>query len=334
MKTKKIRFDINTWLPVLIFVLILVILSIATGGTLLTATNILNIFNQSVATILAGLGMLFVAAMGSTDITTGVVVALGGCFGLMGAQASGNSIVFIIISILIGIGSGLLLGYVNAKRKVNSFMASLALMIAYRAIVNLIMSNNAYYLPDNLYVLNNTACKAVILVITVAVIIYIWKFTRFGSYVRGIGENEVAMKFAGVNVDRVKIAAFVVSGLLAAIAGIFTVARLGGTSNTLGSGFEMRVMMALYIAGIPVQGGEGSKVYKLLFGAPTIIMLENGLVLCGLDAGVTQLVRGLVLLGAVALTSQLAKRMAYVGQEGAHNQKDNAAGAAAGNGGN
>ncbi len=334
MKTKKFRFDINTWLPVLIFVLILVIFSIATGGTLLTATNILNIFNQSVATILAGLGMLFVAAMGSTDITTGVIVALAGCFGLMGAQASGNSIVFIIISILIGIGSGLLLGYVNAKRKVNSFMASLALMIAYRAIVNLIMSNNAYYLPDNLYVLNNTECKAVILVITVAVIIYIWKFTRFGSYVRGIGENEVAMKFAGVNVDRVKIAAFVVSGLLAAIAGIFTVARLGGTSNTLGSGFEMRVMMALYIAGIPVQGGEGSKVYKLLFGAPTIIMLENGLVLCGLDAGVTQLVRGLVLLGAVALTSQLAKRMAYVGQEGAHNQKDNAAGAAAGNGGN
>ena len=325
MKSGKIKFDINTWLPVLIFVLILVIFSAATGGALLTPTNLMNIFNQSVASILAALGMLFVAAMGGTDITTGVVVALAGCFGLMGAEASGNSVVFIIISVLIGIGSGLLLGYVNAKRKVNSFMASLALLIAYRAVVNLIMSNSAYYLPDNLYVLDNTAVKAVILVIMVVVIIYIWRFTRFGSYVRGIGENEVAMKFAGVNVDKVKIAAFVVSGLMAAIAGIFTVVRLGGTSNTMGSGFEMRVMMALYIAGIPVRGGEGSKVYKLLFGAPAIIMLENGLVLCGLDAGVTQLVRGLVLLGAVCLTSQLAKRMAYVGQEGAHNQKESAA---------
>ena len=68
----------------------------------------------------------------------------------MGAQASGNSLVFIIISILIGIGSGLLLGYVNAKRKVNSFMASLALMMAWREIVNLVLSNKAYYLPDNL----------------------------------------------------------------------------------------------------------------------------------------------------------------------------------------
>ena len=204
-------------------------------------------------------------------------------------------------------------------------MASLALMMAWRAIVNLVLSNKAYDLPDNLYVLDNTAFKVVALVIMVLVIIYIWKFTRFGNYVRGIGENEVAMKFAGVNVDKIKIAAFMMSGLMAAIAGVFTVARLGGTSNTMGSGFEMKVMMALFIAGIPVQGGEGSKVYKLLFGAPTIIMLENGLVLCGLDAGVTQLVRGLVLLGAVCLTSQLAKRMAYLGQEGAHNQKENAA---------
>ena len=328
MKTKKMNFNINTWLPVLIFVLILVIFSVATGGSLLSSRNLLNIFNQSVATIIAALGMLFVAAMGGTDISTGVVVALAGCFGLMAAQSSGHSFWFIIISVLIGIGSGLLLGYVNAKRKVNSFMASLALMMAYRAIVNLVLSNKAYYLPDNLYVIDSTAFKVVAMLIMIVVIVYIWRFTRLGNYVRGIGENEVAIKYTGVNVDKIKIIAFVVSGLMAAIAGIFTVARLGGTNNTMGSGFEMKVMMALFIAGIPVQGGEGSKVYKLIFGAPTIIMLENGLVLCGLDAGVTQLVRGLVLLGAVCLTSQLAKRMAYVGQEGAHNQKEDAVEAA------
>ncbi len=325
MKTRKIKFDINTWLPVIIFVLIAVILGIATHGLLFTKTNLLNLFNQSVLTLIAGLGMLFVAAMGSTDISAGVVVALGGCFGLIGAEATGRSAVFIILSILIGLGSGLLLGYVNAKRKVNSFMASLALMIAYRAIVNLILGDESYYLPDNLKFIDNAGFKMVALIVMIVVIIYIFKFTRFGNYVRGIGENEMAMKYAGVNVDRVKIIAFVISGLMAAIAGIFFTARLGGSSNTMGSGFEMKVMMALYIAGIPVQGGEGTKVYKLIFGAPTIIMLENGLVLAGASGGVTQLLRGLVLLGAVCLTSQLAKRMAYVGTEGAHNQKEDSA---------
>ena len=322
MKEKKLNFNINAWLPVLIFVLILAIFTALTGGMMLSANNLKDIFNQSVATIIAALGMMFVAAMGGTDITTGVVVALAGCFGLMAAQDTGFSFLFIVVSVLIGIASGLLMGYVNAKRKVNSFMASLALLIAYRAVVNLVLSNKSYYLPDDLYVIDSMGFKVVAVIILVGVIVYIWNFTRLGNYVRGIGENETAIKYTGVNVDRVKIAAFAISGLMAAIAGIFTVARLGGTSNTLGSGFEMKVMMALFIGGVPVQGGEGSKVYKLIFGALTITMLEKGLVLCGLESGVTQLVRGLVLLAAVCLTSQLAKRMAYIGQEGAHNQKE------------
>lgn len=318
---KKMKFDINTWLPIIFFVLIAAIFGIATKGQLFSLTNIQSIFSQSVATIIAALGMIFVAAMGGTDISTGVVVALGGCFGLMASTATGSSAMFIIVSVLIGIGSGLLLGYVNVKRKVGSFMASLALMIAYRALVNLMLSNNVYYLPDNLYVIDTLAFKLVAVIIMVIIIAYIFHFTPFGLYVRGIGENEVAIQHTGVNVDRIKIMAFVMSGLMAAVAGIFTVARLGGTNNTIGSGFEMKVMMALFISGIPVQGGMGSKIYKIIFGAPTIIMLENGLVLCGTSGGVTQLVRGLVLLGAVCLTGYIGRRFANVGVEAAHNQK-------------
>ena len=117
MKSKKFRFHIDTWLPVLIFVLILVIFSVATGGALLTKTNRLNIFNQSVPTILAGMGMLFVAAMGGTDITTGVVkacvfgfiIALMGCYngykskgGAQGVgEATTNAVVSASILILI-----------------------------------------------------------------------------------------------------------------------------------------------------------------------------------------------------------------------------------------
>lgn len=107
MKTKRWNFNINTWLPIFVFLLILVVFSILTGEKLLTSRNLLSIFNQSVATILAASGMLFVAAMGGTDISTGVVVALAGCFGLMAAQDSGHSFWFILISVLIGIASGL-----------------------------------------------------------------------------------------------------------------------------------------------------------------------------------------------------------------------------------
>lgn len=319
-KSKKVSFNINTWLPVIIFVLVAVIFGIATKGNLFTPTNLMNLFNQSVPAIIAGLGMIFVAAMGSTDISCGVIVALVGCFGLM-ASTNVNPFLLIPVSLLIGIASGLLLGYINAKRKVSSFMASLAMMMAYRAVVNLVLSNTSYYLPDSLKFVDSMAFKVVSVIILVAIIVYVFHYTRFGIYVRDIGENEVAVKHTGINVDAVKIAAFAISGLMAAIAGIYMVARLGGTNNTIGTGFEMKVMMAMFIAGVPVQGGVGSKIYKLLLGAPTIMMLENGLVLCGTSGAVTQLVRGLVLLAAVALTAYMGKRFANVGVEAAQNQK-------------
>ena len=321
MKTKKFTFDINTWLPVLIFLLILVVFTILTGGSLLSARNLLNIFNQSVATILAAGGMLFVTAMAGTDISTGVVVALAGMYGLMAAKVDRTFCLVYHYFCSDRACFWIFTRVCKCQVKGQFFMASLARSMGYRAVVNLVLSNNAFYLPDDLYVLDNTGVKLIVTVVMLLIIYYIWNFTRLGNYVRGIGENEVAIRHTGVDVDKIKIIAFMISGLMAAVAGIFTVARLGGTSNTMGSGFEMKVMMALFIAGIPVQGGEGSKVYKLIFGAPTIIMLENGLVMCGLDAGVTQLVRGLVLLVAVGLSSQLARKMAYVGQQGAQNQK-------------
>ena len=318
-KSKKFSFDINTWLPVIIFLLVVVIFGIATGGSIYSSTNLKSLFNQTVPTIIAGLGMIFVASMGGTDISCGTIVALVGCFGLLASEV--HPALFIVVGILIGLASGILLGFCNAKLKVNSFMASLALMMAYRAISTSMLSNRSYYLPESLEFFNNMTFKVISVIILVLVIVYVFHYTRFGNYVRAIGENEVAVRHAGVNVELIKIAAFAMSGLMAAVAGFYTVARLGGTNSTIGSGFEMKVMMALFIAGVPVSGGYGSKIYKLILGAPTIIILESGLVLCGASGGVTQLVRGLVLLGAVTLTGYLGKRFANVGVAAAANQK-------------
>lgn len=324
---RKKGFRINAWLPVFMFLFFLIVLGSATvinngfNGSIFSVANLRNLFNQTVATIIAGLGMMWVAAMGSTDITTGVVVALSGTFGLMATDAGAPSIVFVLISLLIGAASGLLLGFVNAKLHVNSFMASLALMMIYRAAVSWVLGNRSFYLPEDMRFLDSLWFKVIVLILLIAVIQYLFKYTRFGNYVRGIGENELAIRFTGVNVDLVKIAVFMLSGIMFAIAGIFMVARQGGTSNTIGTGFEMKVMMALYIGGIPVRGGEGTRVYKLLFGAFTITLLEIALVLLNAQSAVVQLIKGLILLGAVLLTNLLAKRFAYAGTSEAENQK-------------
>ncbi len=302
------KININTMIPFMILGGMLVIFGIATQGQVFAKQNLLNLFNQSVATIIAGLGMIFVASMGGTDITHGSLLAVAAAFSAMAGQASGAGWMF-PVAILVGALSGLLLGVLNAKFKVPSFMASLSMLIALRAFVSWLLSARVIMVPPSIKFIDGFSFKLSALVVLILLIGYLFKYTPFGTYLRAIGENENAVKYTGINVDKIKITAFMISGIMAAIAGIFTIVRIGGSSNTLGSGFEMKVMMAMFIGGIPVQGGTGTKLYKLIIGAPTIILLENGMVLCGASGGVTQGIRGVVLLATVYLTMVIYSKL-------------------------
>lgn len=303
--------------PFILLGAFIVIFGAATGGTIFGSKNMMNILNQSFSTIVAGLGMIFVVSMGGTDITHGALLALSAMLACMAAGALGSWALF-PMAILIGACSGAFIGVVNTKFKVPSFMISLAMLIALRALVTLILKAQSVSFPREAKdFVDGNGFKVAVLACLVAAVIYVFHYTRYGMFVRAIGENENAVAFSGVNVDRVKIVAFVISGVMASVAGIFTAARLGGLNNTVGSGFEMRVMMALFIGGIPVQGGMGTKVYKLIIGALMITLLENGLVLLGVSGAVTQGIRGIVLLGAVLLTRIMNDRLAKVDAQNA-----------------
>jgi ribose transport system permease protein len=299
------------FMPVVIFVFVVLIFGFLTNGKLFTIRNIINIANQSYTTILAGFGMIFVIAMGGTDISYGSMIALSGTLFSMASMQFSGLVVF-PIAIAVGIASGLIIGVVNTKYHVPSFMASLAMLIALRAVVNLILGANVLQMDKvTKNLLNSNLFKLGVFLLFLSGAYYLFNYTRFGLYVKAIGENENSVKFSGINVVRIKILAFIISGVMASIAGVFIVARTGGVSNTLGASFEMRVMMAIFIGSVPVQGGMKSKIYKLIIGALMITILESGLVLCGIGGSITQGVRGLVLLGSVLLTNILSTRLVF-----------------------
>lgn len=310
MKNKKSGLWVSDMMPFFILLLFVVVFAFTTGGSVFSGTNIKNLFSQSMSTIICALGMVFVSAMGATDITVGSLLAMATVFGSV-ASASGNWLLFIPVTLITGIGSGLLMGVINAKFKVPSFMASLALLISYRAVVNLLLKSTSYNFLSELGIFNSFGFTVAAVIVLTVIVIYIFHYTPFGTYVRGIGENENAMVHAGVNVNKIKILAFTISGLMAAVAGIFMTARVGGVNNTLGSGFEMKVMMAMFIGGMPVEGGMGTKIYKVLLGAFTITLLENGLILSGVDGNITQLVKGLVLLAVIYISIQVNEKYRF-----------------------
>lgn len=304
MMKEKVMKHMDVLLPFIILLAMLLIFTVTTGGSIFSGSNLMLILKQTLNVIIAALGMVFVASLGGTDITQGSLVGFAGACGTVAALNYGLAAA-VVAAVIAGLLSGLFLGVVNARFKVPSFMCSLAMMIALRAMATVAMggSSSGLKVPEFIINLDNNSVK-----IPIVIVWYVFNYTPFGAYCRAIGENENAVKFAGVPVTKIKIIAFGLSGLFTGIASVFVLARVGGCSTTLGLGFEMRVMMAMFIGGIPVEGGSGTRLYKMIVGAFMITLLENGLVLTGSSGSITQLIRGIVLLAVVYITI-ISKKM-------------------------
>ncbi|MCD7806524.1 MAG: ABC transporter permease [Lachnospiraceae bacterium] len=305
IKGRIAKIDINDIMPVFILLAILIVFGIATKGAIFSLSNLQDLFNQSVVTLAAGLGMIFVVSMGGTDISHGSLVATICAIICICADQFGAWTVF-PVAILVGVCSGLFIGICNAIFKVNSFMLTLSMLIAYRAMSNLLLRNNEYFFPSSLDFVNGMLFKVIAIVVLLVIFGYILMYTPFGNYLKAIGENEKAAIHVGINVKKVKIMAFVISGAMAGVAAIFTMARIGGTSTTTGVGLEMRALLAMYLCGVPVHGGYHTKIHKLIIGAPTVMLLEKSLVLCGFSGGYVQLIKGLILLAAVVISNNVS----------------------------
>jgi D-xylose transport system permease protein len=138
-----------------------------------------------------------------------------------------------------------------------------------------------------------------------------WSFvatrTRFGRHVYAVGGNAEASRRAGINVDRVRIAVFMISGFMAGVGGIMLASRLRSVAtNTGGGNLLLLVIAAAVIGGTSLFGGTG-RVMAALLGALVIASIQNGMDLMGLASGTKFVITGLVLLGAV-LVDAFAKR--------------------------
>lgn len=297
----KSKFNFENLIPFMGLIVIALFFTIATKGRIWTGQNLLSILDAALPLIVGGLGMIFVVAQGSCDMSQGSLLALSGTIGALAANKFGVAALFPTV-IIIGILVGLLNGVILSKFKVSSLTITLAMLIALRALVNVVSQGKAIAVPAAVISLNNEGIKIPICIIFIVIFIYLFQYTKLGYYSKVIGENEVVGNYTGINVNKMKIIAFVFSGVMASIVGAFTLGRIGGVDPGMGNFFELEVMLALFVGGVPVTGGMQSRIYKLLIGAPTIALLENGLVLCGIRAEFSEGIEGLVLILIVIIT--------------------------------
>lgn len=284
--------------PFVGLIVIIVIFSVINQGNMWSATNLLTVISIMIPLCLGGGGMVFVAAQGSTDLSMGSLVALCGTIAGIASMTLGFW-AFIVISIAVGIGVGVLNGVIVSKCRVSSLMVTLAMLIALRALVAFITNGQVFFVDQQILMLNRMEIKLPIFLGVIALMWYLFEYTKIGYFSRCMGENQTVGKFAGISVAKYQILSFALSGAMAGMIGIFTVGNIGGISPTMGNFLELQVMIAMFVGGVPVTGGAGSRFYKVVVGALMLAFLQNGLTVSRVSAEMSELIQGIILICVV-----------------------------------
>jgi ribose transport system permease protein len=307
MKKNKWEYFQNLF-PFIGLIVIVLVFTITSGDRLWTKNNLLSIVNMVIPLCLGASGMVFVASQGSTDMSMGSLLALCGTLGGLASLKLGIP-GFILVSLLTGILFGAFNGVIVAYFKVPSLMVTLAMLIALRAVVSYITNGQAVFLDPDVIALDSLYIMLPAAVVLLILMWYVFSYTKIGFFSRCIGENQEVSRFSGIAVKKYKIFAFALSGLMAGVTGILAVVKIGGVSPTIGNFFELQIMTAMFVGGIPVTGGAGSKFYKIITGSFMLVFLQNGLTLCMVSAEISELIQGSILLIVVFMSILAGRRL-------------------------
>lgn len=304
------RFDVSILTSLLLLISILAFFTFKTGGNMVSIFNLRTILDQALIVIVAGLGTIFVVSIGSADLSVGTTLGISTVAGAAVAAGTENEFMLFPVAIVIALIIGLTNGLLVTKLKVPSFMVTLAHLIGMRGVMLYIqsVSSGFYHAQGPLLVLNNDAVKIPLLIALIIVANILMERTKFGYYCKAIGENEMVAINVGVPVTKVKVAAFMLSSFMAAVAGFFLMAKVGGTNNTMGINLEIDVLMGIFLGGVLVTGGYNTSIVKLLIGAFTISIIKNGMVLANWSAiEITEATQGILLI-LILFTMIMLKR--------------------------
>jgi ribose transport system permease protein len=293
---------------VVVAAVIIIIASILKGGDFFSVQNFINILrNNSVKGTIA-LGMTLVIVSGGIDLSVGSVLVVVGAVCAAIINATNNIVLGIMSGIAMGALAGLINGIITTKGKVPSFIVTLGTMYIFRSVCQQLMSGGGFSINTDAfsqisnYRLFGLVDLPIVYFIVLTVIAYlISRHTRFGRHVYAVGSNEKATMLSAVNVDNVRILAFVFTGLMVAFASIMETSRLNSiNASSSGNFYELDVIAAVVLGGTSMNGGKGS-IIGTFFGVLILGIVNNMMVLIGVPPFLVGAVKGAIVVLAVLL---------------------------------
>ncbi|HWQ45240.1 MAG TPA: ABC transporter permease [Longilinea sp.] len=298
---------------IFIFLIWAIYLSFTTDS-FLTSQNIFTVLRQAAIVSIVGIGEMLVMLLGGMDVSLAAILGFSGVFSA-GLMVNHGWPVW--LALLAGIAMGGLAGAINGflvtKVKINAVIATLGMMNVLNGIAYTYTGGVTIYghQMDSIDFLSRgymgpIPVPVIIMFVFYVVFYLIFNHTLFGAWIYAIGNNEKASWLAGIRVDRMKILAFTVGGLLAGIGGVLQISRQGSATAGMGDEFLFPILTAVILGGISPSGGKG-RIQNTLIASIFLVAITNGMVLLGISIYTQRIVSGLILIIALSL-DQLRQR--------------------------
>ena len=301
----------------LVFIAILfIVITIADQKKVfLTTGNLLNVMRQVTTNVFVACGMTLILIAGGIDLSIGAVMAISG---MTAAYLSLSGIPFalcVVSGLAVGAAAGFVNGLIVSQTDLQPFIVTYSTQIILRGMVYVITAAGTYRITNKSFLafggasLGPIPYPVIYMIIVVSIVVVLLNYTKFGRHLYAIGGNAKAAQFAGINITKIKIGIYTLSGILASLSGLVLTSRNSSMQPSLATGAEMDAIAAVVLGGTSMAGGQGA-IAGTVLGSFIIGFINNGLNLLGMNSFWQYIVKGIVILIAVYLDFIKNKRLA------------------------
>ncbi|MBQ7360816.1 MAG: ABC transporter permease [Lachnospiraceae bacterium] len=307
-KKKEIQFKFDVrWLlkaaPSIGLVLLVLFFAIMSDGRSVSTVNLKILMNQVIFTALISIGGIFAFSMGAIDMSMSGSVCCVAIAAALAGVATNSLWIMLFVCVITSLTLGVLKAVLEAYLQVPVFMVTIVLGMALSSLGNVLLGTQS-----NLSVAplvgsgQKTSLYIVILAVFYLFAMFLFNYTKFGKSLRILGGNPATAQQVGIRIRNVKLKAYLMGAASICLTAIVILLRSKSVNSSTASSLGMDMMVAIVLGGMPLSGGAKSKIAASLIGAAIITVLNNGLMVIGVDSGMIQLVRGVLFLIVVFIT--------------------------------
>ncbi len=279
---------------------------VGNGESIWSAQKLDILMRNVIVLALMSVGAVFVYSLGAMDISIGKQVGLYATLTVVLSNATGSLLWGVLLSLVLSAIIGCINGAAGEVLHIHPVISSLVFMMVLSGVssitYNSLGSRNVALTAIDVGIFKQTWFMLLVLCLEIAAVSYLFNFTKLGKNAKAIGANAVSARQSGINLIKYKMLAYVVMGACVVVASLFQMGYTASASDSTGTGFEMNVMVALILGGMPLSGGMRSRVSCAVVGAFTYALLDVGLPMLGVQPNQVFVVKAALFLAVVVLT--------------------------------